>query len=78
MYVFFAKSSILTLTNSCVVKLEQARRAAHSPLGVAILSQPEIKTMRGRFSSTMGRLTHRLRSLSPQKRTPGMEGARKG
>ncbi|KIN06972.1 hypothetical protein OIDMADRAFT_150218 [Oidiodendron maius Zn] len=55
-------------------RLEEARRAARSPLGVAVLNQPEIKTMRGRLYKTVGKLRHRLRSLSPQKRLPGMEG----
>ncbi|EPE27324.1 hypothetical protein GLAREA_03239 [Glarea lozoyensis ATCC 20868] len=50
-------------------KLKEARRLARSPLGQEILDQPEIKTLRGRLYESVGRLKHRLRSLSPRKRT---------
>ncbi|TAQ85596.1 hypothetical protein B7494_g6083 [Chlorociboria aeruginascens] len=54
-------------------KLEEAKRAACSALGISILNQPEIKTMRGRLYQTVGKLRHRLRSLSPHKRSPRKE-----
>jgi hypothetical protein len=61
-------------SNNCVDKLEEARRAALSPLGVAVLNQPEIKTMRGRLYNTVGKLKYRLRSLSPQKKSREVKG----
>ena len=59
--------------NSCVEKLRDALCVARSPLGVAVLNQPEIKNMRVRLYGTVGRLKHRLRSLSPQKGSPRRE-----
>ncbi|KAL3422275.1 hypothetical protein PVAG01_06431 [Phlyctema vagabunda] len=49
-------------------KLRVGMNVAHSPAGVEILSQPKVKTLRGRLYETAGRLKHRMRSLSPQKR----------
>jgi hypothetical protein len=71
MYVFLLGT---TFSNVHVDKLEAARYAARSPLGVAVLNQPEIKTTRGRLYNTVSKLRHRLRSLSPQKISSRMEG----
>lgn len=73
MYVFFVKV-ILAFSNPCVDKLEEGRRAARSPLGKAVLNQPEIRTMRAQLYQTVGKLKHRLRSLSPQKGSRRIEG----
>jgi hypothetical protein len=72
MYVFVARVLFRQL-NSCVDKLDEAKRAAQSPLGEAVLNHPEIKAMKGRLHGTMGKLKHRLRSLSPQKKLTAME-----
>ncbi|XMA19744.1 hypothetical protein WAI453_012535 [Rhynchosporium graminicola] len=49
-------------------KLRRLQLVADSPLGRAVLDQPEIRTMRQRIYGTAATLKHRLRSLSPSKR----------